>query len=482
VAVPAPLRRPDFRALWLAGLISDAGDWMLLVALPIVVYRLTGSALGTAVAFIAELAPGVVLGPLAGRLADRVDRRRLMIVVSLVQALALLPLLTVHGAGDLTVVYAVILVQAGLATMFDPAKNALLPTLLPGDQLVSGNSLIGLNAALGRLAGGPLGGLLLATGALPTIVIADAVSFLVAARLIASLPRMRDRPAASASASVAATTATPATAAAAATAESPALAESPGVSARSFRAALRGPQVRAALLVAFVADIAQGIFVVLFILFVATRLHGGSGEIGLLRGVQAVGAIGAGLWLSVARRPRPPGELVAAALVVFGVIDLTVWNAPLVTTAIPAYVVLFIAVGAPGVVAETGLISVLQLAGAEGERGQIFGAAMLVSSAGQAIGMLAAGTLTGVIGLMGMLNAQGCLYLAAGALAARTLLPRAGARSLVPLRLPLTGRRPSERHLDAVDRGAVTDVTPDPRVEHVDIGASGDSLRPLTLR
>jgi MFS family permease len=76
VESPGPLSAPAFRTLWAAGVISDAGDWLLLVALPIVVFQLTGSALGTAVAFAAELGPGIVLAPVAGRLADALDRRR----------------------------------------------------------------------------------------------------------------------------------------------------------------------------------------------------------------------------------------------------------------------------------------------------------------------------------------------------------------------------------------------------------------------
>ena len=64
---------PAFRALWAAGLISDTGDWLLLIALPIVVYQLTGSALGTSAAFAAELGPGHRAGA-AGRAARR--RRR----------------------------------------------------------------------------------------------------------------------------------------------------------------------------------------------------------------------------------------------------------------------------------------------------------------------------------------------------------------------------------------------------------------------
>ncbi len=193
---PASLTQPGFRSLWLAGMISDAGDWMLLVALPIFVYSLTGSALGTAAAFGAELAPGMLLAPVAGLLADRVDRRRLLLTVTSLQALALLPLLFVRGPAGLGLVYGVIVIQAVLATLFEPAKNALLPTLVAPDDYVSANSLVALGAGIGRLVGGPLGGLLLAAGQLRAIVIADALTFAVAGWLIARLPATTRRPAA----------------------------------------------------------------------------------------------------------------------------------------------------------------------------------------------------------------------------------------------------------------------------------------------
>ena len=179
-----PLRHRDFRRLWLAGLISDSGDWLLLVSLPILVFELTGSTLQTSVAFLVELAPAVLLGPFAGYLADRLDRRRLLVTVTVVQAVALLPLLAVHDRGDLPILYAVVAVEAAMLTLFSPAKNAMLPTLVPAEQLVSANSLVGLNNNLGRLVGGPLGGLLLAATGLPVIVVVDLCTFAVAAVLI----------------------------------------------------------------------------------------------------------------------------------------------------------------------------------------------------------------------------------------------------------------------------------------------------------
>lgn len=401
MAARGALSVPAFRSLWVAGVISDTGDWLLLVALPIVVYQLTGSALGTSVAFAAELAPGIVLAPLGGRLADTVDRRTLMIALSALQAVVLLPLLLVHGAQGLAIVYAVIVAQASLAALFDPAKNALLPTLVDSGQLVSANSLIGLGSAVARLAGGPLGGLLLAAGSLRTIVITDAVTFALAGALVARVGRTP--PLASRRSAVSA-------------AQSGAHRGAPETSGGGLRAVLRRRTVTAALLVALVADTAQGIFVVLFIVFVARRLHGGAAETGLLRGVQAVGAIAGGLLLAARGDHWRPIVLAAVAAIAFGVVDLTIWNGTVLTRSELVYVLLFVCAGAPGVIMETAGISFLQRATDDGERGRVFAAVGLTENAGQALGIVAAGVLTAPLGLTALLDAQAGLYLLAGAL------------------------------------------------------------------
>ena len=188
----ALLRRRDFGLLWTGGLVSDTGDWLLLIGLPLYVLQVTGSSLGTAAVFIAGLLPTPVVGPLAGVLADRWDRRRTLVVTSLAQAALLLALLAVHGRDQLWIVYLVTAAEAALAQLFDPAKNALLPSLAEPDQLVSANALLGLNVNLGRLLGSSLGGVVMVTAGLRGVVIGDAVSFLVGAALIAW---MRARPA-----------------------------------------------------------------------------------------------------------------------------------------------------------------------------------------------------------------------------------------------------------------------------------------------
>jgi MFS family permease len=425
--MPGAWRVPAFRRLWVAGLVSDTGDWLLLVALPVLVYQLTGSALGTAGAFLVELAPPVLLAPLLGAVADRFDRRRTLLVVSAAQAAALLPLLAVHGRTDLPLVYGVIAVQSALAALFDPTKNALLPTQVPPTELVSANALIGLNQNLGRLLGGPLGGLLLAGHALPVIVLVDAASFFLAATLIATVPTTRHPRPNGVQAYPGERRESPGRPGIGRRSPGRAGIARPGIGRLGIAKVLGEKWIRGALVTMGLAGAAQGIFVVLFVVFVARLLHGDAAETGLLRGVQAVGSIVAGAALAVAGRRgvgwstggrsaggrSGAGWLTAGSAGAFGLVALVTWNLPAVTLAEPVYVVLFVLVGAPGLVMFTGLTTSLQETAPEAVRGRVLSVAGAVSAIGQAAGMLAAGVLTDRTGLLTLLDAQGVLYLLA---------------------------------------------------------------------
>src|SRR6476661_6462987 len=108
----------NFALLWLGGLISLAGDWMLGIALPIYVYQLTGSALATSLMFIAETLPRILLGSVAGVFADRWERKRLMVITNLLLAVGLLPLLLLQSAAWVWVVYLVGFAEAAVSQFF----------------------------------------------------------------------------------------------------------------------------------------------------------------------------------------------------------------------------------------------------------------------------------------------------------------------------------------------------------------------------
>src|SRR5438094_7776838 len=95
------LSRRNFILFWLADVISVTGDWMLMIGLPVYVYTLSHSALATGIMFIAAVLPRLVLSSVAGVFADRWNRRRLMIIANILQAVCLLPLLFVHASAML---------------------------------------------------------------------------------------------------------------------------------------------------------------------------------------------------------------------------------------------------------------------------------------------------------------------------------------------------------------------------------------------
>ena len=187
----AVLRNRDFALLWLGGLVSVAGDWILYAALPFYVYERTGSTIATAGMIAAELAPAVLLGSVAGVFVDRWDRKRVLVAANLLQAAAVALLLLVPGDGWLWVVYAVAVAQSTVAAFAQPAESALLPTLVPEGRLLTANALNALNNRLGRLAGLPIGAMLFGLLGLRGVVVVDCLSFALAALLVAAIASRR---------------------------------------------------------------------------------------------------------------------------------------------------------------------------------------------------------------------------------------------------------------------------------------------------
>ena len=414
----ALLRRRDFGLLWAGGLISETGDWFLLVGLPVWVLQVTGSSLVTATVFLVGLLPSLVVGPLAGVLVDRWDRRRTLVAVSLAEAVFLLPLLTVDGRGDLWVVYLVMAVEASLGQLNDPARNALVPALVGRDDLVGANALIGLNGNLARLAGSPLGGILVELSGLPGLVIGDAVSFLLGAAL---LSLVRPRPLSPPTGPV----------------------SSPGAVGEwveGLRVVAGDRGLRWGLVVDGLAAVAQGIFTVLFVLFVTRELGGDGAQVGLLRGVQAIGGLVGGVLVVGLARRLEAGRLLGVSLLAFGLIDLAIWNGPVLTTATWLYLGLFAAAGIPGIAFLTGLTALVQERTDDTYLGRVFATYYGSFNGLTGVGMLLAGLLGDSVGVVAVLNGQAGLYLLAGLVAVATLgrRPRPGyPRASKAARMPL---------------------------------------------
>ncbi|MGJ4844319.1 MFS transporter [Leifsonia sp. Le1] len=392
----SPLLRRDFALVWASSFISDTGDWLLMIALPLFAFAVTGSALGASTVFLAELVPMLVLGSFLGVLVDRWDHRRTMIVANLLQGALLLPLLAA-SADRMWIVYVVAALEACLGAIVNPAKQALVPRLVDDDQLGQGNALMAVSDNLARLIGSPLGGLAFVLVGLPGVVVVDAASYLVSAGLVAlSRPR----------------------ASTAGDADHPPL---PRV--HFLRQWLDGlstiRRVRplgAVTAITTLGQFAQGIFLVLFIVYVTDRLGANGTEVGLLRGVQAIGGVIGGLLSGVLLRRFAPRILVGAGYLVFGAISLLTWNLYPVTTAVGVYVGLFIAVGIPAVATTTGLITIVQRVTPPEALGRVFASVTTFGGAAQGAGLLVAGFLAEHFDVVAILNGQALVYIACGLL------------------------------------------------------------------
>ncbi|GII96284.1 MFS transporter [Sinosporangium siamense] len=183
----------EFRALWFGQGMSLLGDQLAQVALAILVYNRTQSALATAAVYALTYLPPILGGPLLAGLADRYPRRRVMLVCDLVRALlvALMAVPGMHFGVLCALVFCVVLLSAP----FSAARAALLPEILTGDRYVAGSALQNMTNQAVQMLGFAAGGAVIA-GLGPYRALAlDSATFLASALIIVAGVRRRPTPA-----------------------------------------------------------------------------------------------------------------------------------------------------------------------------------------------------------------------------------------------------------------------------------------------
>ncbi|HKV59761.1 MAG TPA: MFS transporter [Ktedonobacteraceae bacterium] len=163
--------------------ISTLGSSFTSFALPLLIFKLTGSALNLAFTVVATVLPYLLLGLVIGAWADRVQRKRLMIGTDLARALVIASIPLAFALGLLSVwwIYAVAFVASTLSICFDAANFAAVPSLVPRDELVKANGRIQASYSMAKIVGPLLAGLLIIVVPLPMLLLVDASSFLVSA-------------------------------------------------------------------------------------------------------------------------------------------------------------------------------------------------------------------------------------------------------------------------------------------------------------
>lgn len=184
-------RRPNFRDLWLAQVISLFGDWFNAIATVMIVNQFADSGLAVSTLFLARSLPPFFAGPIAGVVADRLNRRAVLIVADLARAGIVLAMLWVDGPEQLWWLYGLSMAQFVVAAFFEPARSALVPEVVAADELIAANTLSSVTWSAMLAVGGAIGGAAAASLGVDAALLIDAASYLVSAALIARvrLPR-----------------------------------------------------------------------------------------------------------------------------------------------------------------------------------------------------------------------------------------------------------------------------------------------------
>src|ERR1043166_637306 len=174
----------DFTLLYIGTLISLGGDWFLTVALLDLVLQLTGSATLASLMLLCQSLPIFIFTPMAGHIVDRVDRRKLMVLVDLMRTGACLLPLFARTPAMLPFAYlGVIAISIGSA-YFEPASQAALPNIVEPEDLGPANVVMGSTWGTVLAVGAGIGGLVTARFGRDVSFIVDAASFLVSAVLL----------------------------------------------------------------------------------------------------------------------------------------------------------------------------------------------------------------------------------------------------------------------------------------------------------
>jgi MFS family permease len=197
----ASLQHRNFAMFWAAAIISNSGSTMQSVTVPFVIYGITGSAVWLGVSAAVSFVPTVLVGPIAGAVADRYPRRQVLLVTQTVQMLAAFALWGVWVSGQASVgsLLGLSLLSAISAGINIPSWQAFVPSLVPREDLMNAVRLNSIQFTVARAVGPALAGLVLGRFGAGTSFMVNAVTYLLVIGVLVKIPA---RPVAAAAAAV----------------------------------------------------------------------------------------------------------------------------------------------------------------------------------------------------------------------------------------------------------------------------------------
>src|SRR5262249_30316361 len=181
-------RNKSFRLLWIGQVISELGTWFSFVAEIGLVRMFSGSAMATTALLVAKLLPFLLVAPIAGVLADRRSRKKLLIYTDLIRAALALVFIVAGKTGAVWLIIATSASMSSLTMFFEAAKNAAIPNLVSGRELLTANVLMFSTRFLQYTLGSALGGVTAVQFGYDVAFVTNAASFVASALFIVPIP------------------------------------------------------------------------------------------------------------------------------------------------------------------------------------------------------------------------------------------------------------------------------------------------------
>ena len=182
---------PDFRKLWLGQLVSNLGDWFNTIALYGLIIELSGTGQAIAGVLIAKLLPNFFVGPYAGVIVDRFDRKKIMIWTDILRGVLVLGFIFMTSKDHLWIAYTLMVLQMVLGSFFEPARTAVIPNITKRSELVAANALAGSTWSAMLAIGAAVGGLVTALIGRDLAFVVDSGTFFLSAYFIYQIPSLK---------------------------------------------------------------------------------------------------------------------------------------------------------------------------------------------------------------------------------------------------------------------------------------------------
>jgi MFS family permease len=407
---------PNYRRYFIGQIVSLSGNWMQIVAEMWLVLRLTNSSFIVGLTAALQFVPMLLAGAWGGLLADRVSKRRLLMITQALMAIPALALwaLATSGQAQAWMVLALVFVRGAVNAIDNPARQAFVMEMVGRDRVVNAVSLNSLIVHSARIVGPALaGGVIAAIGVAPCFLL-NALSFgamLVALRLIDPHELLTSKPAR----------------------------REPGQLRSALRHVAQTPALRVSLAAMALVGTLSFNFQVTLPLMARFAFHGNAATYALLTSAMALGAVSGALASGVRQRIEP--SLLAGAAALFGVSSLAAAAAPTLGLEIAALAV----TGAASVTFAAGINSTLQLEAAPAMRGRVMALYSVVFLGSTPIGAPISGWLAGTAGPRSALVLAGIAAVLGGVFLRVALARGRGADAALELQYAANGPEPVDQ-------------------------------------